>query len=165
MLSFEHKCVIVIWNLGDSLQKKKGRLTMKKIVALFLVCLLLVSAVGCTPSFSGSQSNKTPNNSYQPNNSQKLTISEKEDIAEKQALKKALEYMKTMSSKFSKYDIDATRYKIGAITHSGNKFTVNGTLYLYDKYGSLEDTATFSGSVEVEDNGSYKAYYPTIKIK
>ena len=103
---------------------------MKKVVAILLVCLLLLSTSACTSSYN-QQTSKTTNGSYTPNYSKKLTTSEKEEIAETQALKKALEYMNTMSSKFSKYDVNATRYKIGAITHSGNKFTVNGTLYLY----------------------------------
>lgn len=138
---------------------------MKKLVALLLICFLLISAVGCTPQNSNSQSSNT-NDSYTPNYKPKeLTESEKKNLAEQQALKMVLEYMKLRSSTYSKYDIDATRYKIGAITHSGKKYTVNGTLYLYDKYGSLKDTATFSGTVDIEDNGSYKAYYPTINIK
>jgi hypothetical protein len=122
--------------------------------------------VGCTPSPSNSQSSNTGNNSYIPDYKPKeLTESEKKAIAEQQALKMVLEYMNHRSSTYGKYDINATRYKIGAITHSGKEYTVNGTLYLYDKYGSLKDTATFSGTVDIEDNGSYKAYYPTINIK
>lgn len=73
--------------------------------------------------------------------------------------------MQTMTYKFSDYDISATRYKIGEITDLGYKFEVNGTLYLYDKYGSLKDIATFSATVEVKDDGSYKAYYPQINIQ
>ena len=54
----------------------------------------------------------------------------------------------------NKYDVSATRYKLGAITNSGDVYTVNGTLYLYDKYGKLVDTATFSQKVEVNDYGA-----------
>ena len=138
---------------------------MKKFVALFLACLLLVSAVGCTASSSAPQSSNSSNNSYTPNGPKKLTISEKKEIAETQALRKTLEYMQTMTYKFSDYDISATRYKIGEITDLGYKFEVNGTLYLYDKYGSLKDIATFSATVEVKDDGSYKAYSPQINIQ
>lgn len=113
---------------------------MKKIIALLLACLIVVLTAGCSSSTVSSQSSKKNNNSYAPNT--KLSISDKEKIAEQQALIKILDYMELMRSKFGDYDIDATRYKTGAITHSGDKFTVNGTLYLYDKYGSVKDTAS-----------------------
>ena len=138
---------------------------MKNLVALTLACLLSLSLIGCTNT---SNSSKTPstNNSYVKPTQKTLSTSEKEDIAERETLKMLTKYMKEFfPSKFSKYDIDATRVNVSSIKEErDNYFCVYGKLYFYDKYGNLKDTATFDGTVDVDDDGSYHAYNPTINI-
>ena len=139
---------------------------MKKAVVFSIVCLIILSLMGCS-SASVSTERPSSNNSYVKPTQKTLSTSEKEKIAEREALKKLLEYMKSSHNvyKFGKYNIDATRVNVGSITEDrNNRFSVCGKLYLYDKYGSLKDIATFEGAVDVEDNGSYKAYWPSINI-
>ena len=140
---------------------KKFCIIVRKTVALLIVSLLVLSFAGCSNSSSSSSSS---NGSYSSSTQKTISTSKKKEIAEEAALKMVLKTMKSKST-FSKYDLDATRYKTGAITEERGKFVVKGTLYLYDQYGSLEDTATFDCSVDVEDDGSSEAYYPIIKIE
>ena len=45
------------------------------------------------------------------------------------------------------FDLDSTRYKIGSMVEFEEyKYEVSGKLYLYDKYGSVKGTATFTCS-------------------
>jgi len=134
-------------------------------VAALLALCLCVGLCACRAVYQGSSSSQTKgkNNSYTSPTKKKLTISEKEEIAEEEALDAV--YSSLKSKYGSKYDVGATKYKKGQITNSGNNFTVNGTLYLYDKYGSLEDTATFSVRITVDDDGSTSGGFPTINIK
>lgn len=140
---------------------------MKKAVVFSIVCLIVLSLMGCS---NASSSTKTPssNNSYVKPTQKTLSTSEKEEIAERETLKMLIKYMKESykASTFGKYNIDATRVNVGSITEDrDNHFSVCGTLYLYDRYGSLEDTATFEGTVDIDDDGSYHAYYPSINIE
>ena len=138
---------------------------MKKAVIFSIVCLIILSLMGCSNT---SNSTKTPssNNSYVKPTQKTLSTSEKEEIAERETLKMLTKYMEEYyPSKFSKYDIDATKVSVGSIKEErDNYFAVYGKLYLYDKYGSLKDTATFDGTVTVDDDGSYHAYMPSIDI-
>ena len=56
------------------------------------------------------------------------------------------------------YDLDASKYKIGSIRtvdkYGVYNYEVSGTLYLYDKYGSLKDIATFTCStIYIDEDG------------
>lgn len=138
---------------------------MKKIIALLLALCLCIGLCACGTVYqdSGTSQTEAPNNRYTSPTKKKLTISEKEEIAEDKALDEVYSLLKSKYG--SKYDVGATKYKIGQITNSGSKFTVNGSLYLYDKYGSLKDTATFSVRVTVDDDGSTSSGFPIINIK
>ena len=61
-----------------------------------------------------------------------------------------LECNKSVSKK---YDISATKYKTGNITHSGDTFTVYLTLAFYDNYGKYQASAEISPKVEVDETG------------
>ena len=95
----------------------------------------------------------------------KISISEKKKIAETEAISEIISYLKSTPG-YTTYDVNASKYKVGTITQGSgtaeNHFTVNGTLYLYDKYGSLSDTSTFSVTVVVRDDGSYNALRPRV---
>lgn len=55
----------------------------------------------------------------------------------------------------NKYNLDNSEYKIGSIIKVDSfKYEVNGTLFLYNKYGTLEDVASFScSSIALLDDG------------
>lgn len=120
---------------------------------------------------SGGQANVSLSNYYDEpsgsdtNYAQAITINEKKEIAEEQAIKEIIRFLKSTPGYMS-YDVDSSKYKIGTISQGTgtavNHFTVNGTLYLYDKYGSLDDTATFSVTVVVDDYGSYNVLKPRV---
>lgn len=139
---------------------------MKKIIALLLVLCLCAGFCACGAVYNSNVTqSEEDNTSYTnaPPTEKAISTSEKEEIAEDEALDAVYSSLK---SKYSlKYDVSATKYKIGQISNIGNKFTVNGTLYLYDKYGSLKDTATFSVRVTVDDDGYASGGIPTINIR
>ena len=137
---------------------------MKRIIVLFLACVLFLFAVGCETSSEVTQTNDEENNTYTETQAS-LSESEKEEIATYAALMKVLEYMEETPWDFSGYDRDSTRYKIGTVENLRlGRHRVQGTLFLYNKYGNLEDMATFSCRVDVWDDGDYQAYDPEINI-
>ena len=123
---------------------------MKKIAPLALMLIVCIFLTACGDAKKVEAEIK----------GNKLTASEIKKIAEKQAIANVVNFLKMVYSE--KYDVSATRYKLGAITNSGDVYTVNGTLHLYDKYGKLVDTATFSQKVEVNDYGASSSLYNPI---
>lgn len=52
------------------------------------------------------------------------------------------------------YELSTSKYKIGSITKVGEYYEVSGTLYLYDKYGSIKDIATFTcNGINIDEDG------------
>lgn len=147
--------------IGAVLSHTVAQLWSKKKVQIIVTGVLAI--VCCFVITSSYLSEKTSQSSPSYGSSQssnKLTTSEKEEIAETQAIANVVDYLNMAYS--NNYDVSATRYKLGAITRSGDEYTVNGTLYLYDKYGNLADTATFSQKVEVNDYGISRPIYNPI---
>lgn len=145
---------------------------MRKFIGILLLLCLCVGLCAC----DGNSNTTTKKPSSSANNSyitpvtptkKTLSTSEKEEIAEREAHKMIVRYMvEFFPSKFSKYNIDATRVSTGSIIEKrDNYFCVYGKLYLYDKYGNLKDIATFEGTVDVYDDGSCKGYLPQITIE
>lgn len=80
-----------------------------------------------------------------------------EDI-EDYALSELYEHLERVYGEY--YNISESRYKIGSINSNGNKHEVKGTLYLYDDYGSLDETATFCVPLEFQGDGDVVLYDP-----
>lgn len=99
------------------------------------------------------------------NYAETISVSDRIAIAEEEAVNALVEYLYT-SQDYKHYDIDATKYKIGKIEQGSGTteeyFTVNGTLALYDKYGNLAKTPTFSISVIVDAYGDCSTLTPRI---
>ena len=139
--------------IGAVLSHKVAQLWSKKKVQIIATGVLaIVCCFVITSSYLSEKTSQSSPSYGSSQSSKKLTASEIKKIAEKQAIANVVNFLKMVYS--NKYDVSATRYKLGAITNSGDVYTVNGTLYLYDKYGKLVDTATFSQKVEVNDYGA-----------
>lgn len=127
------------------------------IIISFIVAILAVVGILSDEGFENSGV-KTTSYSYSSSyNNGKLTKSEREDLAKKAILKGCLE---KMEYEFRNYDLDATKYKLGNVTHSGNKITMYITFYLYDNYGTLKETVQNESSVTVDEYGDVG--YPSI---
>ena len=122
---------------------------MKKVLSLILSLVLCLSLCACGGNDHDTTNMKNNNSDYgeqtdapdEASDSQNsMTQYEIEQEVEKAALDGVCYYLDE-----SKYDVDATKYKIGSIRkYEEYKYEVNGTLYLYNKYGSLEDVAYFT---------------------
>lgn len=99
------------------------------------------------------------------NYAETISVSNRIAIAEEEAVNALVEYLYT-SQEYKNYDIDSTKYKIGKTTQGSGTaeeyFTVNGTLALYDVYGKLAKTPTFSVTVIVDAFGDCRAMTPKI---
>lgn len=99
------------------------------------------------------------------NYAETISISDKKEIAEAEAIDAIISYLQSTPG-YTSYDVNSSKYKIGTISQGSgiteDHFTVNGTLYLYDKYGSLANTATFSVTVVIDDYGYYNTLTPFI---
>ena len=126
---------------------------MKKfIILLFILCSLLALSA-CKSGSDSSYSSSSSSSSV-----------DVEAMVKREALSMIYEAMEREEySTYRDYDIGATKYSFGSIKKAGARYTANGTLYLYNKYGNLEDTAVFSVDVEVS-GGSCRGYLPKIKI-
>ena len=134
---------------------------MKRVLSLVMVIIVcIVVCVSCAAeSTGGSNKNDTPNvnKKQEAETPQKRKVSESEikKIVESAFLESLIEHLEFYSNrKYSAYDINATKVKLGLFKKkSGDKFELNGTLYFYDKYGSLKDTGTFTYNIYVDEYG------------
>ena len=99
------------------------------------------------------------------NYAETISVSNRIAIAEEAAVNTLSEYLYT-SQEYKNYDIDSTKYKLGKTTQGSGTteeyFTVNGTLALYDVYGKLAKTPTFSVTVIVDAFGDCRTLTPQI---
>ena len=124
---------------------------MKKIASLILVLVLCLSLCACgggnenntTATDSG---NKSQSNSQSADRRESLTTAEIEEKVESEAMWYVMNHMEN-SAYSNVFALDSTRYKIGSMIETDDyKYEVSGMLYLYDKYGEVKGTATFSCS-------------------
>lgn len=126
---------------------------MKKILYAIMVVLICFSS-GCSSSSSSGNSAAKTTKSYTTEKSG-LSESERKAIAEREAVNWIMDELDS-----SKYDVNSSKYKVGTISKCNKGYTgiedwltVCGTLYLYNKYGSLEDVAEFEVDVKVSEDG------------
>lgn len=140
--------------------KCKTNIRKRHIITLFFAILIGISNLAFSFAVNSvyDKSKTTIDSSYS------LSSSRKESLAEDAAMMEIISYMQS-NREFNRYNIYATKYKVGSITHEDDDYTVKGTLYLYDDYGNLKDTAIFSCVITVDNNGLTSAkYYPSIHI-
>ena len=116
---------------------------MKKFISLILVFAMALFLCAC-----GEEPKKENTTATQSSNQSKRETMSEADIqakVESEAVGYAMNYMKRIYSNV--FDLDSTRYKIGRMyEYKDYNYEVSGTLYLYDKYGSLKGTAKFTCS-------------------
>ena len=131
---------------------------MKKILCLIKATLICFSA-GCNESSASDSSSVKTTQSHITEKSG-LSESECKNIAKQEAIKWLKDEIDT-----SKYDVHSSQYKVETITTStkgltfDDKMEVCGTVYLYDKYGSLEDATEFEVKVNMSEYDNSKGYY------
>lgn len=123
---------------------------MKKVLSLILVLVLCLSLYACgseeTTKPADSKGTEAQSNSQSADRREGMTKSEIEEKVTLEAVWYAMNHLKN-SAYSTKFDLDATKYKIGSMVEIGDyEYEVSGTLYLYDKYGSLKTTAKFEHS-------------------
>lgn len=123
---------------------------MKRMLAAILALMLCLGLCACGDSENetgSSDSNKEPQgNNQSTDHRESLTKAEIEEKVEKEAMWYVMNHLEN-SAYSSVFALDSTRYKIGSmVEYEDYKYEVNGTLYLYDKYGSVKGTGTFTCS-------------------
>lgn len=139
--------------------KNKIHICKRHIIALFFVMLIGISNL----AFSFAVNSVYDKSKTTADSSHSLSSSRKESLAEDAAIREIISYMQS-NREFNRYNIYATKYKVGSITHEDDDYTVKGTLYLYNDYGNLDDTAIFSCKIEVDDNGLTSVKFRTVYI-
>ena len=132
---------------------EKRNTRMKKYLLIILAMLLAVTLVACTENkneSSSSRSNSTSSSYYSSSSSESgLSNSQIESIV-------ASALVKQIDKQFKTAEGSQCRYKISTIEENktGTHYYVYGTVYLYDKYGSLttgyvDGSGSFSKTFEV----------------
>ena len=118
---------------------------MKRIIALLMVAVLGISLCACGGSGkerSASASETATNNSISGDYRDTMTPSQIEDEVARAAARECLNRLEGKG-----FNLDDSKYKIGQISEIDDfEYEVSGTLYLYDKYGSVTEIATFTCS-------------------
>ncbi|MBQ7500375.1 MAG: hypothetical protein IJT91_05740 [Clostridia bacterium] len=124
---------------------------MKKTLAILLAFVMLLAFAACGEN---KQQDNTTDDSYSYDDDsspssgktwiETATESEKQAVIEKTAID---EVLRILNGKVD-FEKSETRYKIGKIemtkkANKGESWYASGTVYLYNKFGSLEDAATF----------------------
>ena len=136
----------------------------RNISLLLLVCTLLLCLISCgNQNESGSSSNgnsSTETTNYDPNIKAELSVSERQDLAEQELL---AETFRSFTNKYElnyshiqkqKFNIDATRYRIGSVQRNGNTFKFYITFYFYDNYGNVKAVVEKTGEVDIDIYGN-----------
>lgn len=123
---------------------------MKKVISLILALVLCLSLCACggdhKTGSSDSENSKTQSNNQSADRRESLTKAEIEEKVEYEAMQYVMRHLEN-SAYSTVFALDSTKYKIGSmIEYEEYKYEVNGTLYLYDKYGSVKGTGTFTCS-------------------
>lgn len=82
-----------------------------------------------------------------------ISISEREEIAQSEAILALIDELQT-NSRYQSYDVDSSRYTVGSIEQKDDLFTVYGTIFLHNKFGTLEDVGEFTIYVSVDSRGN-----------
>lgn len=131
---------------------------MKKAISLILALVLCLSLCACggnnKTGSSDSEDNETQSNNQSADRRESLTKAEIEEKVEYEAMWYVMNHLKN-SAYSTVFALDSTRYKIGSmVEYEDYKYEVSGTLYLYDKYGSVKGTGTFTCScIYINDEG------------
>lgn len=102
---------------------------MKRMLAVLLSLMMLLSLVACEEAESSTSSSQ-----YTQSQSQELTASEIERLTAK-ALLTELKF--GSNKRYSSVDPDSCKYSINKTKKDGVYTVVYGTVYYYDKYGQL----------------------------
>ncbi len=132
---------------------------MKRIVALILVSILSLAFCACGTTGNSNSSTSTTKYTTQKKG---MSFEDKQERADDSWWYNLTLWIPNRG----KYDLNETRYKMGNCSNNGkDTFTYKGTLYLYNNYGTLEDTATFSITLQVDDNNAVSVINKEVKIK
>lgn len=93
---------------------------------------------------------KTESEKTVTNDKSNIERPSEEDI-KNYALSELYEWLERVYGEY--YDIPATKYKFGSFESNGDTYEVKGTIYLYDEYGSVDESATFNVPVEFQGDG------------
>ena len=124
---------------------------MKKALSLLLALVMCLSLCACggnenKTTSPDSENKETQGNSQSADRRESMTKAEIEEKVESEAMWYVMNHLEN-SAYSTVFALDSTRYKIGSMVEFEDyKYEVSGTLYLYDKYGSVKGTATFTCS-------------------
>ena len=129
---------------------------MRKNMILIVVVLVVCLFTGCAnASTAATPTTAEPTIDVFEYTPRKYTVSEQEEMAEAAVCEKIVEWMEKAKS-FAKYDVSATKYKIGSVEWEDDRLRLYITVYLYDKYGDFEKSCSFAPLVEFDENGRVK---------
>ena len=120
---------------------------MKKTIVVILALTIIVSLCACASSNVEPSAKPTPTARPTPSPTPKVyTRSEIEDLAAYYLYNQLKNGTEKNGSRYSDiYNIEATTYSIGSVTEvKGGNYQVKGTLSLYDDYGRIVTSKTFS---------------------
>lgn len=136
--------------------------TITSIIALALALVFVLSLAACGDDSSSDKSSNSSSSSSSKSGSssgsklESMSESTKEKKVNLAAMEDAIGKLKS----YYTFDEDQTGYKIGSCKRvkerdTSEEWAVSGTLFLYDKYGSIVETAKFSYDCIVIDKDGY----------
>lgn len=125
---------------------------MKKTFALLMAVVMCLALCACgtspEPQIDESDNTTVAESSCRRD---RMSESEKEEAASRGAVEEVVRRLENKG-----YYLDNGKYKIGSVIKvEDDIYEVSGTIYIYDKYGSIDETVTFScDTVWITERGS-----------
>lgn len=126
---------------------------MKKVLALILTMLFVLSLVACGGSNKEEEKSSSKKTNYETSEVETEDKYSLTDSKIKSLVEDAL--VDKIRKTYDTADPYKTRYSIGTTERDGNKYTVYGTLTMYDKYGQvttgwIDGSGSYTRSFEVK---------------